>query len=252
MKKFTFLLFLLLPLLHSCSSDDSATDSTVILLKKAVSLSNGPSPNVVIDYHYSGRKMDKISIGSIEIRYTYESDLITKSERYSNNQLTSRVLFAYDSNERLVSEIYHYDLLNNSAEKYEYTYNTDSTVSYNRLEGNLTTQNTLIQTGKIYLNSNQEPIQLEIFNQGNLSLKFMYTYGDKKNVFQNVIGFNKQFIRSPDHSLRNHLSTLTYDGNNNLIDSATYSSVFNSDDFPIDLTSVLNNNPPSVSQYFYN
>lgn len=252
MKKLALLIFVLLPVLYSCSSDDNASNSNVVLLKKAIAVSNiSPSFNTVFNYHYIGRKMDKISIGSDEIRYTYVGDLITKSERYSNNQLTSRVLFTYDSSERLTSEIYHYDLLNNLAEKYEYTYNTEGTVNYNRLDGNLTSQNTLLQTGKIYLNSNQEPFQLEIYSQGNMTQRHVYTYGDKKNVFYNVIGFNKQFIRSPDHSLRNHLTTQIYDGNNSLIYNATYSSTFNTDDFPVDLATFLNNNPPSFTNYFY-
>ncbi len=251
MKKF-ILLFILLPFLNSCSSEDSASNSSVFLLKKAIAVSNiSPSFNTVFDYKYNGRKMDKITIGDVEIRYMYVGDLITKSERYTNNQLTSRVLLTYDSNDRLTSEMYHYDLTNNLAEKYQYTYNADGTVNYSRLDGNLTSQNNLLQTGKIYLNANQEPYQLDIYSQGNLIRRFVYTYGNKKSAFYNVIGLNKQVIRSPDRSLRNHLSTQIYDGNNNLISSATYTSVFNAEDFPVDLTTVFDNNPPTFSQYFY-
>jgi hypothetical protein len=133
MKKLIYLLSIILLLLHSCSSGDSSTGadnstpSNNILLKSATSTQGDVS-----NFIYNGSKLDKIvnDSGANYTQVTYTGDLITKTEEFNNNKLSSKTIYLY--NDTKLAQVNHYGYyytdpkLDASA---FYTYNSNGTVS---------------------------------------------------------------------------------------------------------------------------
>lgn len=231
MKKFAFLLFVLLPLLNSCSGDSDGENSNGLLVKKITSTSGGGSVYIT-NFFYNGTKLDHITASNRLIEYTYTGDLITEIRQYYGSDLGVKSVFEYDGNERVVREI-TYSYFMDSSEKKVYTYNTDNTISYMNYSGDISNQNTLQNTGKIFNFSNGETYRIQIYDlSGNMTFKTEWTYDAKKCPFLYVTGFAKQPTVFSKYF--NNTMTSNYDGSGVVTSSATYQYTYNSSDFPVE------------------
>ena len=164
MKKFVILLFVLLPLLNSCSSDDAGvsepqltTNGTIL---KRVVLTNG-SDIVTTDYFYNGNRIERI-VGSngIRLEYTYTGELITKLESYLNSVLKSTENYDYNLNGK-ITQIIGLEYANNYGIRHQFIYNIDGTINLTLFSGNLITQNTQSASKKVFLFPNEDVEKIE-------------------------------------------------------------------------------------------
>ena len=245
--KYSFLSLLLL-LFIGCNSDDgNSNDSNAILIKRSV---NGSS---TFEYSYNGNKITEINIGSIKIVYSYTGDLITKIKRYylSSSQLEFETDFTYDANQKLIEErILYYE--SGTAEKRVFTYNSNGTISFQQYSGNFSNQNTAGNSGIIYLNTFGDVNKVELFDGINLIRKTEYIHDAKNSILKNILGYNKLISIFDSGKVNNIISSTTYDGSGVVIDGFSNVYTYNSDDFPVMVTTVVNGNSvPYPTEYFY-
>lgn len=254
MKKIILLLSLLLLILNSCSkSDDNETvnKNTYLLKKKVTSITNAsgnPTFSIETNYQYIGNKIYKITSSTTDIIYTYTGNLISKIENFENNQISFSQILNYDNNNRIENFIV-YNYQDNTAEKTTFTYTSNSIVNFEYFTGDFITQNNIQKSGKYYLNSEGEKIKTENFNLGVYQGKSEITYGDKNEVFKNVIGFNNNF-----HFFGSNKNTLTiksFDANNNLVDDWIDSTTYDANGFPSSYSNTMSNGNISKTQFFY-
>ncbi len=198
MKKFAILLFVLLPLLHSCSSDDSVASEPELttngtILKRTIS-TNGPSL-YTSDYFYNGNKLEKVVSSTGErIVYTYTGNLITKTQYFdSNNVLKDITNFQYNSGEKMTQRI-SINPTNNTGYRCELIYNSDGTVSVIGYEGDNTTQNTQTINKKAFLLSNGDVEKIEeyvVVSGNNHTRTRYYSYDTKNSPSNAILGYNK-------------------------------------------------------------
>lgn len=255
MKKLGLVFFALVLTFTSCTSsgndDSTLIDTSTVFLKKKILSSNGTPPvNIEVEYQYNGNKIDRIVNSSNLIVYTYTGDLITKVEHFNNNQLTIRTIFTYDSNNRITSEIV-YNMQATYAEKTVYSYATNSLIDYEFYTGDHTNQTTLGKTGKIYLNSEGEKIKVENFIQGLYQGKSEFTYGNKCDLFKNVICLDKKASLHSSGTLKNLANIKEYDANNNLVDDWNDTTNYGSNGFPTTYSKVLSSGVTTTTQFIY-
>ncbi|MCG2610635.1 hypothetical protein LZZ90_03845 [Flavobacterium sp. SM15] len=249
MKKLVALVFVFAQVLVSCSSsDDSASVGTAYLIKRAVA--NG----ITFEYSYSNgtNKMVSFTASGQLQTYEYTGNLITKTSRYlyDPSVVDYETTYEYDENQKLIAETF-IDYHSMTTSRKVFTYNADDTVSYQGYSGNIGNPTANGLTGIIYLNSNGEPYKVEEFSNGNLLFKKEFTYDDKNSVFKNVAGFNKLLTMYDTGKTNNLLTSRTYDGNGVLVMGYTNSYVYNSGNFPDELTTTQNTGSSTTTNYFY-
>ncbi|MES2748711.1 MAG: hypothetical protein V4648_10025 [Bacteroidota bacterium] len=200
MKKFAFLLFVLLPLLQSCSSDDAGvaepepqltTNGTV--LKRTISTS-GPNVNTS-DYYYNGNKLEKmVSSTGNRIEYTYTGSLITKTQYFDSANISTDITnFQYNPSGKMTQRV-TVNPTNNTGYRCELIYNSDGTVSVLGYQGDGNAQNTQIINKKAFLFPNGDVEKIEeyvVVNGNNHTRTRYYTYDDKNSPTNAILGYNK-------------------------------------------------------------
>lgn len=247
MKKI-LLVFSLIILLSSCSSDSSASDNadTVLLTKRITTWANS-SVTFETNYIYEGNKMKRMTIDAQNYTlFNYTGNLISNQKIYRNQLLSVEVFYQYDDVERLTTELI-IDHEGFNGEKYIYTYNQDNTVDFNFYTGSTTVQNNLSKTGVIHLNNNNDPIKVETFAQGVLKEVSEFSYGVKWNPFKNAISYRKTFIRYPSASKYNLLTSETFDENHNLLSNSSDNANYNLMNFP-----ESTNGSNATTHFYYN
>jgi hypothetical protein len=202
MKKLIYLISITLTLLQSCSSGDSSsgadnsTPSNNILLKSATS-TQGDISNFI----YNGSKLDKI-VNDSDANYTqvtYTGDLITKTEEFNNNKLSSKTIYLYNDNK--LAQVNHYGYyytdpkLDASA---FYTYNSNGTVSVSSylIDSNGKKERSHI----LFYDSDRKMNRIEVDNNAD-GKSDGYTnleYDSKNNPLYNIIGVDKM-LWIPDY-----------------------------------------------------
>lgn len=195
MKKIIYVLLASSLLLLSCSSNDNSGNSNLVLLRK--STSSGTLGSETTNLFYNGNKIiNAISSNGQETKFYYTGDLITKYEIYENTILIRTVLFNYNSQNNLISGI-ELNHNNNQGTKTTLTYNSNSIITYNMYDGDLTSQTGLWVTFTATL-SNGEITTFKDENSNSLST---CTYDSKNRTFKNVLGIDK---------IKLHLGSGTY------------------------------------------
>jgi hypothetical protein len=142
------------------------------------------------DYTYNGNKIITATMtnngasGGV-INYTYNGDLLTKSETYLNNNLTEKKLLTYSNDNNLISYI-HLKYTQQTGKKITVDYNTDGTITTKTYNGDLVNQANLVST-KIISFSNGETSTL-IETAGTTTTTSTFTYDNKNNPFKNIAG----------------------------------------------------------------
>ncbi|RTY90229.1 hypothetical protein [Flavobacterium sp. GT3R68] len=228
MQKLMYAFGALMLVLTSCTND-SASNSNAILLKRSISNS------VTLEYNYNGNKLVSIYAGgSLYLSYTYVGDLITGYQHFNNNaEMVVEVIYEYDSNQRVASKKYlNYEDL--SAGKVFYTYNSDGTVSFEAYSGDFASQNNATGwTGIYYLNANGEAIRIDEYNQGILDTRIEFTYDTKNSILKNITGYNKLFMIYGEGKINNILTGKLYNSDNVLESSYSHQYDYNSDNCPV-------------------
>lgn len=236
MKKLSSALLLLFIVITSCSSDDSPALSTEgTLLRKTIGYLNSTS-----EYFYNGNKLNRIvSSNGAKIEYVYSGDLITQILYYENDILKEKNEMSYDSEERLINKM-RFNYNNNSGIRTDYVYNQDGTVFVKGFLGDFNIQTTQYNDRKIYFHSdgNVEKIEVyEVIDGVDHIETSLFTYDDKNNPGNAIVGFNKvknwEFGNvGGTHNVITTTVTNTQDSS-----SYTYNNTFtyNSFDYPLTL-----------------
>jgi hypothetical protein len=247
MKKLIYLFSAIALIFTSCSSEDSSTSSTPVLLTKAIEtyLDNSTSTT---EYVYSGTKLVSVndSDGDYQI-FTYTGNLITKIEYFLSDDTLDQVeTYSYDSSDRLISFVRVFPTDINWGNKETYTYNSNGTISASYYSGNYTSQTNLDDTAIITL-SNGEVSQIEFSNGRSDS----YTFDSKNGASKNIMGFDKLLFTDGEGGgiLHNIISQIDSDDINNF----TYSYTYNNNDYPATGTETSEyDNEVTTIEYFYN
>ncbi len=196
MKKIIFLLFVLLPLLNSCSSDDSGvneptmTTNGTILKRQMMTFDDEIA---ILDFFYNGNKLEKVFGNGILYEYTYTGNLITQQRTYQGDILGLTENYTYNSDGN-ITQIMGLRHLNNTAYREQFIYNGDGTINYAVYSGDFTVQNVLEASKKVYLYPNGDVERMDnylVVSGTNVTRTNYYTY-DTKNAHNNgILGYNK-------------------------------------------------------------
>jgi hypothetical protein len=241
MKKILYLLSITFLMLQSCTSgsnDNSSNSSSDILIKEFYN-SNGEYSKFI----YIGNKIKKIdnTDGSYAI-FSYTNDLITQMSEYSNTGTLLTIKNYYYLNDNLVQTktfengilSYQEDLIHNSNGMITIT--ESSYVSGNQ---------NFSAPYKMYF-SNGNCIKIE--DSGHTAL---YSYDTKNSPFKGITGFSK-LIRLGDLIITNNNPvTIINPIYSNSTNTINYSYQFNSQNYPILITSSQSGIPNSTTSFTY-
>lgn len=244
MKKLA-LLFVLLTLLNSCSSDSdgAAVDEPQLttngfLIKKIV-LTLGTDV-ITNDYFYNGNKINKIVISDgTRFEYTYTNNLITKNDYYLNNALRVSENFMYDSNQRITEvKAYNYGSPTTTVRRTDFIYNIDGTVLVKEYQGDVTSQTNQIKNKKVFLFPNGDVEKIEeylVVNSNNETRTNSYTYDIKNAVGNAILGWNKikNWNAVNSGNFHNALTEYRITTENATTSTDFYSHTYNSYDYPV-------------------
>lgn len=241
MKKIISILCILTIILSSCSGDDSASQSNVVLLTKMIQTFESGNP-IETTYQYNGNRLTKIFYGNLAYaEVTYSGNLITKIQQFQNNELIQEIRYEYENNKLVNFKRFEYD--DNYGTNIDYTYNADGTVAFEKFSGSLSSPLAPSVTGVFVLNSSGEVISAQYFN-GYLQT---YTYDTKNSPFKNVLGMDK--LAFDDDSANGFIHNLILE--EDLYYSTTTTYTYNSGNYP--LTSSEDDGDEVINtQYFYN
>jgi hypothetical protein len=244
MKKSNLLLGLLIGLtIFSCSSDDSNNEENpsenLKLIKKITVTQNG-TPQSIFSFEYSNNKL--ISLAEEldnKTEYNYSGNQLNYERRLEYNFGTS----SYDSEYERTDFEYQNNILEsdlvtengNQIQKHDYALNSNGKMTrydfYNFFNNQWNSGGSRLFE---YISGNiTEEIQTD--NNDDIVFKHQYTYDDKKHPLINVdIQVRRQIwgYRLNSMNENNILSYSTYDMNDNLQSSYTYSYQYDSDGYP--------------------
>lgn len=186
MKKILCLFGALALLLSSCSSDESSSDLSSVLLKKQIS-TDSEGFKVITNYKYDGNKLVDVTFESQPggLYFTYAGDLISKIEFKYDGVVEQVNTYEYNSNKQLISFV-RIEPSEGLGSKEVYTYNVDGSVSVKSYSGDEISQTLFDGEGKItFVNGEVDEIISDY------SPSRSYTYDDKNNVMKNVLGYDK-------------------------------------------------------------
>jgi hypothetical protein len=255
-KHIYWILSIFLLTLYSCSND---TDLGVKLLKKTVETSADGNSETTL-YTYKDNKIVSIDGVQKKTEFTYTFDLITKIVTLNKlNQQNSTVEYSYKEGRLIKADFLNKYVMN-------YLYNTDGTISYEKLVKN--SQNLFVREyrGVLFFdNKNFTKDERILDNKGvGVIAKYSigYDYDDKKSPMLNVLGFNKLFDLKEAVSINNSLISTeinSVEQNDQVISAAKFyksSYKYDAEGYPIEKMSETgnsNNTTPVYikSQYFY-
>ncbi len=260
MKKFAILLFVLLPLLYSCSSEDSAASEPGLTtngtkLRRVTGGLVGGSTLEGSNYIYNGNKLLKIQADNGDHSdYTYTGNLITKIETTLNNVMVETTLFVYNSNEQLIKST-SLNYSSNNGYKTIFTHNSDNTITMTSYSGDFINQNTVGGSKKAYLVNGQVDKIEEYVVIGGVSgtRTANYTYDNKNNPYNSILGYNKLTrydtgLVANIHNATSYIYSASVTTNIDM-DDVTYT--YNSFDYPITQTYIDPGDTGGSSEVFY-
>ena len=248
MKKFFVLAATALFIMTSCSSDDAQPtnpDTNTALLKKTVETYEDGSTHIS-NYNYNGNKLTSIieSDGS-KILFTYDGELMTEIKYYDNETLFQTNVLAYDTNNKLITHTM-YSHLANASQRWEYTYNTDGTITADNFSGDLNSQTNQLNPYIVtLLNNNITEVNMD-------GVIETYTYTNTIDPHSLVTGNNGWSLAFFEGGT-NNISTYLYTNSaGDVLENHTYTYTYNNANLPI--TSVETDVVTGeiiTTQYFY-
>lgn len=239
-------MILLLTFLFSCSSnkvlDTSNPNNSNSVLVKKVTYSNILSAYIFI---YSGNKLVKYGLedGSESLIFTYQGDLISKTEWVDSKNVSSGEGNVYSYANNKLTQLNSFSDIGLEY-TYDYVYTASGTIEINRTAYHKN-GSTVIVKSKQYFDEVGNIIRDEDFTNST-PIVTIYTYDNKNNPFKNVIGFNI-FKR---YGVNNIITmTTNYDTNNYNIETNSYQ--YNDQGYPISCTSISNGKTTTTNYSYY-
>ncbi len=208
MEKVILFLSIILVSIFSCSKDEEANSDAAVLPKRIVSMGEDASPEIFLSYN--GNKITETSSIRNNVArksiYTYNSDLIVKSEDFKNGVLSSLEEFQYDGSSKLKTVFFTEYGTQVYKSKREYTTNADGTileVNYDFLnnayvEDERTNTYTLANGNITKLYQKYTSVSPNPVGGTTSSLltesTYTYEYDDKKGPAKNIIGLNQIYF----------------------------------------------------------
>ncbi|TDD94412.1 hypothetical protein [Flavobacterium cellulosilyticum] len=246
-----WIVFLFLTILCSCTND---IDDHLQLLKQIVEVNvDGSSTTTVLSY--DGNKISSIDNNVIRSDFFYTGDLITKIEEFDKvNKHENTLKYIYSNNDLVKIISSDNDVMN-------YTYNTDGSISYEKLMKNSNNNDVRVFHGILYfLDANLIKDDLifddtsdKVLRRKSSTLEYDY----KNNALRNILGFNKLLNYYKSISLNNSILSTEVTEVKNLDTNQVISSIklfkseykYKSGGFPIEIISekvVLGNGGSSI------
>lgn len=206
-----------------------------VLIKKITKTETNGTVSV-IDYKYDGTKLSTIlnSNGNSKT-FTYEEEKVTRidvEETNSSGMLTYYIELNYDGEQLLSTTKYETSI--NKAEKNEYVYNPDGTITESKYTGDLTSQTNLYsETVITYSNGNMVTSYATFSDTVLPDFEQQYEYSLENSIYRNIKGSAiLNIIYKADYDV-NIQTKQTYNvgGIENFNNNASF--VFNDDDYPI-------------------
>jgi hypothetical protein len=250
MKNFGLAFSALFMILASCSSDSSSSTSSEVLLKNEIVTDASDGSSYTMTYTYSGTNLSKISYDddSSYDKVYYTGDLITKIEYFDDaDVLEERTTYTYNSDNKLISYV-SLDYVNDNGEREVYTYNADGTISGVSYYGDSVSQTTPGSTRTITLNNGE--VISEVSTSGSNS--FTFTYDTKNHPYKNIKGFDKIGAYSDSDNIgvtHNLLTRVQTSGT--FTNTQNYSYTYNSDNYPLTMSSSTLDVVYETVQYIY-
>lgn len=169
----------------------SNTPDNTTLLKKLQSKVMGNQADY--SFIYNGKKVTKITFTTFDgtsrkgyFKFTYSGNLITKIQEFTNtNKNTFTSEFTYTNGK--LSSVVKQEIGKNKAEKINYIYNSENSITAKRSIGNSSQQLQVVGNETLYFSENKLIKKVE---NGVISSSSIYEYDRANNPLQNVIGMN--------------------------------------------------------------
>ena len=198
-KKLFYFLSASLLVLGACSNDDHAIsiDPVKVVTPKTITYDGENSGGIdTKTFIYNGNKIVSASCiaygHTMKTVFTYTGNLITKTEGFRDDQLTSTTLYTYNK-EKLKEESYFLPTQLDGAFYYKkvYTHNSDNTISYKvyRYENPAEPEDgthTLTFTNGNLVKSKTEYSELNPYYK----YVYEYKYDNKNNPLKNILGLD--------------------------------------------------------------
>lgn len=198
MKKYFLLFCIFTTMLFSCSSSNDETDNIIpsdVLVKRMITNNNGFITESFFDYNNKKIAGYHNSHGNTKT-FIYDGDKIIQIKWYDipsqNSELLQTVDFDYNTDGTLKGFLTNF--LNEQFNKIEFSYNSNSQVSYTLYSGISLNSLNLAETGIIYLTNNlvTQIVSTRVVS-GNVATAD-YTYDNKNHPLKNVIGYDKLIL----------------------------------------------------------
>jgi len=235
MKKI-ILVFSLVVLLSSCSSDSSDSNSNQLI--KEIRSTTGTS-SLVFKYFYNGNKITSVQIGNNVVnQYEYEGDLIVSLFTYDNGNLSLEVHYEYDSQNRLIKET-GMEFQEGTIDMRIYTYDANNTITRLCYSDINASPNNLYLTSKIYLDPTGKFFKIQDLMASNWITTLEVTYTDINSSLKNIIGFDK--ITFLSDTVIGFDTYISYNQSGSLYSSSNFEYTINSSNYPTQRTQTYTN-----------
>ncbi len=222
MKKVYLLLVIVIALFTGCSSDSEGSSNRLLKEVQSETVSTDFTSNIVFKFTYTGNKIKSIKSGDYyETKYAYSGDLITSLSNYDHGDLMYKVLYAYDSEGKMVSATAT-EYQEGTSELNTYAYNSDNTITRLTYVGTTENPANLTKTSKITFDFLGRFVKLEDLEGSGWIIKIQASYTNYISPIRNIVGYDKLLSFN---DVKN--SFATYDQLNNTAGSGfNNSSVF--------------------------
>lgn len=242
----------------SCSDDDSNSTQTSGKLVKVISTDSEGA--LTSNLTYDGNKLKEINDTDGEKQViTYTGNLVTEWKYYdTNNQLTSKDIYQYNSQNQLVTyyELYYDAEFGDEAYKTTYVHNANGSISfteyYSDNADDLNSFTEIDATGTI-----TETTLTTIYNSGEDTEVYTYTFDGKNNPLKNITGMEKiafaNTMGTTKFYTENVLTQASSWNSGASVVESTYTYTYNSSNFPLTEVETNATNPDANStiQYIY-
>jgi hypothetical protein len=237
-----------LVLLNACSGD-SGSDSSNRLLKQVNShtASADLTSDIVFQFTYTGNKIKSIKSGDYyETKYVYSGDLITSISNYNNGDLMYKVIYAYDSEGRMVRATAT-EYQEGASELNTYTYDSGNTITRLTYDGTTENPASLTKTSTISLDVLGRFIALEDFEGSGWIIKILASYTSYNSPLRNIVGYDKLLSFNDVKNCFATYDQLNNSPGNGFNNSSVFEYTVDSANYPTQCVQTLTNTDGSTS-----
>ncbi|KGO94265.1 hypothetical protein Q766_04900 [Flavobacterium subsaxonicum WB 4.1-42 = DSM 21790] len=231
----------------------AVNDNSNVLVKKIIITDAEGTHNYQLNYD-GNHLVDIRTPGGTHETIVYTGHLISEWQSFGKQGvILYKKYFEYSADKLVRYIVLNYE--SGQFQKYNYTNNTDGSISYALYSGATeTTINNFVHDGKIY----SDKIEINIPANGTTAAHIatrLFTYDGKNNPFKNVTSFDKIYFATNATAItssENFVSeTLTSFGQTQNIRSASY--VYNAANFPeTAIVTEISSGNQTTTNYLYN